>query len=275
VSAADEEALLGAAIAGDRASFDRLVAPHLGKVRGVVHRMIGHPDDAADLVQEALIRAFTGLGAFRRDASFSTWLCSIAANACLDHLRREKRWRPYAQKYAEQECAGSPELRQEVLNKLRDPDFAFDVNEHISACFTCVARSLPPLQEAALVLREVLEYSNHEAAEALGINEPVLRNHLSEARAHMEKTYEGLCALVNKQGICHQCSGFRNSTPADRRGPAVAPIGNDADPPAERLRVRLAIVREHPFDGRPIRKLHDLLFDRLRRQEERAAGLSH
>jgi RNA polymerase sigma-70 factor (ECF subfamily) len=265
----DEKASIAAAVAGDRASFDRLVAPHLGTLRGFVHRMIGHPDDAADLVQEALLRAFAGIGGFREGARFSTWLCSIAANACVDHLRREKRWRPYSQAYAEQECAGSPEMRQEILNLIGDPDFSFDAHEHIAACFTCVARSLPALQEAALVLREIFEYSNQEAADALGVTEPVLRNHLTAARGAMQETYEGLCSLVNKQGICHQCAGFRNVAKEGRKGPAVEPLGAPADGPEERFRVRLAVVRASPFVDGASQKLHDLLFDRIRRQERR------
>ena len=256
----DEKALVAAAAAGDRQSFDGLVAPHLGTLRGFVHRMIGHPDDAADLVQETLLRAFGGIGAVPlRGREFSTWLCAIAAHACIDHLRREKRWRPYSQSYAEQECAGSPEMRQEILNLVADPGFSFDAHEHIAACFTCVARSLPPLQEAALVLREIFEYSNQEAADALHVTEPVLRNHLTAARGAMKDTYEGLCSLVNKQGICHQCAGFRNVAGEGRKGPPVAPLGADGDGPEERFRVRLRIVKDTPFEGGVSRKLHDLL----------------
>jgi RNA polymerase sigma-70 factor (ECF subfamily) len=269
----DESALVKAATSGDRDAFERLVAPHLGTLRGFVHRMIGHPDDAADLVQESLLRAFAAIGQFRRGARFSTWLCSIAANACIDHLRKEKAWRPYAQAYAEQECAATPELRQEILNLVADPGFSFDAHEHIAACFTCVARTLPPVQEAALVLREIFEYSNQEAADALGVTEPVLRNHLAAARASMIDVYEGLCALVNKQGICHQCAGFQNLAAPGRKGPPVEPLGAPGEGAEERFRVRLAIVRDKPFADGVSKNLHDLIFARLRRQERSHAAM--
>jgi RNA polymerase sigma-70 factor (ECF subfamily) len=233
--------------------------------------MIGHPDDAADLVQESLLKAFERIGTYRSGARFSTWLCSIAVNACIDHLRQKKRWRPYSQSYAEKHCAGVPEMRQEILNLLQDAELSFDVHEHIAACFTCVARSLDPMEEAAIVLREIFEYTNEEAARALGVTEPVLRNHLAAARASMQETYEGLCALVNKQGICHQCSGFRNTVPEPRKGPVVVPIGGEGESAEERFRVRLRIVRESPFAGGKSKKLHDLLFDRIRRQEDARA----
>jgi RNA polymerase sigma-70 factor (ECF subfamily) len=159
-------------------------------------------------------------------------------------------------------------MRQEILNVLNDAELSFDVREHIAACFTCVARSLEPMEEAAIVLREIFEYTNEEAARALGITEPVLRNHLASARASMKKSYEGLCALVQKQGICHQCSGFRNTVPEPRKGPVVRPLGGEGDDAEERFRVRLRIVREAPFENGKSKKLHDLLFDRIRRQED-------
>jgi hypothetical protein len=58
---------------------------------------------------------------------------------------------------------------------LSAPAFTFDVGEHIAFCFTCVARSLSPEQEAAIILREVFEFSNLEAATMVGVSEPVLR----------------------------------------------------------------------------------------------------
>jgi RNA polymerase sigma-70 factor (ECF subfamily) len=264
----DEIELVRLAAGGDRAAFEKLVTPHLGTVRGLIHRMIGHPDDAADLLQESLLRAYDKIKTYRSDARFSTWLGSIAVHACLDHLRQQKRWRPYSQSYAEKHCASVPEMRQEILNVLQDAELSFDVREHIAACFTCVARSLDPMDEAAIVLREIFEYTNEEAARALGVTEPVLRNHLAAARASMQETFEGLCALVNKQGICHQCSGFRNTVPEPRKGPVVEPLGGDGEPAEERMRRRLRIVRESPFEGGKSKKLHDLLFDRIRRQEE-------
>lgn len=272
--------LIAAAKRGDRDSFTELLTAHMDTLRAVVYRIIGHPDEAADLVQDTQLKAFSKLASFRGDAGFGTWLISIATRTCLDHLRKQTRWRAYSQKYAEQECAGRPELRQEVLNTLADPAFSFDVKEHIAFCFTCVGRSLPPMQEAALILREVLRYSNREAAKILDITESVLRRHLADARRSMIKTFEGLCALVNKQGVCYQCSGFRNSTPRDRRGPEVQPIvaehaerrtGEQLTDEQARYRVRLRVVQDTPFAGGVSDLLHTLIFNRIRDIERRAA----
>jgi RNA polymerase sigma-70 factor (ECF subfamily) len=85
----------------------------------------------------------------------------------------------------------------------------------------------------------------------------------------MMETYDGLCALVGKQGVCHQCAGFRGVAAEGHKGPPIPPIGADGDSREDRFRVRLRIVRESPFEGGVSSKLHDLLFDRIRRLERR------
>lgn len=251
----------------DRAAFAELVEPHLSPLRSFVVRMVGQPDDAADLVQEAQLRAFTRIDTYRRESSFRTWLFSIAANLCLDHLRARKRWRPEAQIHAQQDCESSDEKMQELVGAIRDPAFAYDVREHIAFCFTCVARSLPPEQQAALVLREVFQLSNREAADALGLSESVLRHHLSAARSEMERHFDGLCVLVNKQGVCYQCKGLRDLAPESRQGPEVPALPRDLDP-------RLDAVRRADLASGASRRLHELLYRRIAGYEEqqRAGG---
>ena len=250
----------------DPSEFDQLLEPHRDMLRGYVRRLVGHPADAEDLLQDVTLKAIEGIDSLRNRDAFKGWIFQIATSTCLDHLRKQARWRPYSQSYAEQECAESPELRAEINATLSDEEFSFDVREHMSFCFTCVGRSLEPSQQAALMLREVLGFTNQEAADILGISEPVLRHQLSAGRRSMEKTYEGLCALVNKQGICWQCSGFRKATPEGRRGPEPAALGQGD----EAWKRRLHVVREHHFVDGVSSSLHDLVFYRIRRLERSA-----
>lgn len=248
-----------------RPQFDELLAPHRHALRGYVYRLVGHPHDAEDLIQDVTLKAFERIETLRAEAAFKGWLFSIATRTCIDHLRKQKTWRPLSQSYAEQECAEDASLRQEVVDTTRDPQFAFDVHEHISFCFTCVGRSLEPMQQAAIVLREVFGFSNQEAADILDVTEPVLRHHLSAGRKHMEEAFEGLCALVNKKGVCHQCSGFRQATAEPKRGPSL-PVLQGSDPWAARLEA----VRAKHFEGGVSEPLHTLLFNRIRRLESNA-----
>ena len=173
--------VLQRAAAGDRSAFDEVVAPHLPKLRAVIRRLVGHPEDTADLTQDVLLAAFQKLSAFRGDAKLSTWLCSIGTRAALDYLRGRKRWRREAQLLSEHEAHATAAKRGEVAQLYDAPDFIFDVHEHIAFCFTCVARTLEPEKHAALLLRDVFQLSNEESASVLGLSESTLRHRLSHA----------------------------------------------------------------------------------------------
>jgi RNA polymerase sigma-70 factor (ECF subfamily) len=227
--------MLARAQDGDRGAFDRLIAPHLPRLRAVLRRLVGHPDDCDDILQDVLVKAWQGLPGFRGEAALGTWLTAIATRAALDHLRATKRWRTEAQVAYANLCYGSEDLSGEVMAAASAPDFAFEVREHVAYCFACVGRSLPPDEMAALVLSDVMELSAREAAAVLGTSDSVLRHRLSAARGAMTERFEGLCALVSKTGICHQCAGLRMLAPEDRRGGPFPDVASLAD--------RAAVVR--------------------------------
>lgn len=260
-----EQASIAAAQGGDRRAFDQLARAALPKLRATIRRMVGHPQQTDDLVQDALTRAWSSIAAFDRRCAFSTWLCRIGTNATIDFLRAQKRWRAHAQVAYANECNASPDLAMEVGKVLMSPSFHYDVEEHVAFCFTCVGRSLDPDLQAALVLREVQELSNQEAAKSLGLSESVFRHRLSAARRTMDESFDGLCALVNKRGVCYQCSGLRDAIPdASRRGePAPAALSLDR---------RLAVVRNGDVDGGRSQALHDLFWQRIADHEARERG---
>jgi RNA polymerase sigma-70 factor (ECF subfamily) len=267
----EETTLVNAAQRGDTRAFTLLTKPCLPALRSLTYRMAGHPDDAEDLQQESLLRAFTQLENFRGDSSFKTWLFAVATHVCLDYLRSKRRWRAHAQVYAQEACRHSLTLRSEMSDTVATPGFTFDVREHVAFCFTCVARSLPPEQEAAIILREVFEFSNRDAAAMVGVSESVLRHHLAASRKQMEASYEGLCALVNKNGACYQCKELRDLTPDAERGPAVPNLDADTEAPNDRFRHRLRIVREAPLVNGRSRALHDLISRRIDAAEQSRA----
>ncbi len=89
---------LPAALAGDSAAFEALTEPYRHELLTHCYRILGSPQDAEDLVQETLLRAWRRLNTFEGRSSFRAWLYKIATNACLDALaRRPKRSLPPAQ----------------------------------------------------------------------------------------------------------------------------------------------------------------------------------
>jgi len=255
------DGLIEKAVAGDRGAFDRLAGAHLVALRAVVRRIVGHPEDTADVVQDALLKAWNGLDGFQGRANFGTWLCAIGARAAIDHLRGQKRWRERAQIAYANACAQSETLGLEVFAAVSSPEFTYQAKEHIAYCFTCVGRSLPPEQQGAIVLREVMGLSNREAANTLDLSESVFRHTLSEARRTMEHAFDGLCSLVNKNGVCYQCKGLRDTAPEDRRGDLIPSVSSFDD--------RLAIVREANIDAGRSQPMHDVFWRRTAEVEGR------
>lgn len=247
------------------AEFEDLVTRLIPELRGFIYRMIGNRADSEDLLQDALRKAWERQSSLKDAGAFRAWLYRIAASTSLDFLRKKKRWSALVQVDVEQECHEDEAKRQEVIDTTRDADFAFDVHEHISHCFTCVGRSLPAEQYAAIVLREFVGFTNQEAADVLGLGEGKLRHDLSAGRAAMTESFEGLCALVSKQGMCRQCAGFRSAVPEEKRGPAL-PVLND---PATSWAVRLEAARQKGVEDGVSQTLHELLFARSEEIEAR------
>ena len=78
----DEAALVARASWGDREAFRRIVEAYQNKLYRAALGLLNDPDDAEDVVQEVFIRAYRGLHKFRGQARLSTWLYSVALNAC-------------------------------------------------------------------------------------------------------------------------------------------------------------------------------------------------
>jgi RNA polymerase sigma-70 factor (ECF subfamily) len=226
----------------DRATFETELSVHLPALRALARRLIGHKDDADDVVQEALARASKNLGAFRAESSVKTWLFSVTTNVALDHLRGRKRWNNQVMIDACDARGASS-----VEAKYGDPSVSFDVGQHIAFCFTCIGRSMEPTQHAALVLSEMLGLTNVEAAEVLALTEPQLRHALSAGREAMRTEYEGLCALVNKKGACYQCKALRGLAPDAQKGP---PLPGEPMSFEERMRRVREAVQARDVDER-------------------------
>jgi RNA polymerase sigma-70 factor (ECF subfamily) len=76
--------------AGDVAAFDRLIGKYRERVYGIVYNMTSNREDAADLTQDAFIKAFQSIHRFGGQSSFFTWLYRIAVNSTLSHLRKSR-----------------------------------------------------------------------------------------------------------------------------------------------------------------------------------------
>lgn len=202
----DAAALLVRARAGDETSFESLVAPLRPELVSYCYRLLGSLADADDLTQEALLRAWRGLGGFDGRASLKNWLYRIATNACLTELgRRPRRALPDAR--GEPSDGGSPPsapIAEPVWlspcphstweTEKQGPEARYASRESVAIAFLALVQELPPLQRAVLVLRDVLGWSAAETAEILETSVAAVNSALQRARATTEAWHEGRSA---------------------------------------------------------------------------------
>jgi RNA polymerase sigma-70 factor (ECF subfamily) len=271
VTREQELALLEKARGGDHDALGSLIQPWRKPLIGYIYRMVTHRQDAEDLLQDVLVRVLQNIHDYRGEAPFKSWLFGIATHVCLDHLRHKKRWRVEAQKIGEDEANADPEALPRLMELTRRPEFRFEIREHIAFCFSCVSRTLPPEEQAAIMLKEVQGFTSQEAAAILSISEPVFRHRLTAAREKMMGDFEGLCALINKTGVCYQCRALREISGEANRGPDLVQIEvapGLAVNPENLFDARLAIVRDSELESGRTRTMHDMFFASLTTREE-------
>lgn len=175
----EERVLIAAAQAGDEGAFRRLVEPYRRALEVHCYRMIGSLDDAEDLVQETLLRAWRRLDGFERRSSVNTWLYRIATNACLDELERRPR-RP-------QPVDPFPDARlEEPAAPVYEPAARYAIREGMEMALLRAIQTLPGRQRAVLILRDVLGWTGPEAADLLDTTVASVNSALQRARATID-----------------------------------------------------------------------------------------
>jgi RNA polymerase sigma-70 factor (ECF subfamily) len=174
-------ALVARAKAGERAAFEELVRRHADRLHTLVRRL-GLPGDAADEVtQEAFLRAWRGIGAFRGEARFGMWLYRIGFNEAKRRLKREPP-RSSVISLDDDGACEPPDLRDEPQVRIAQSE--------LRAALATAVRALPLKYRAPLILRDVESLSTADAAEILGLGEAALKSRLHRARLAVRETLD-------------------------------------------------------------------------------------
>ena len=167
----------------DAAAFE----PHRRELHVHCYRMLGNFEEAEDAVQEAFLRAWRARERFD-GANLRAWLYKIATTTCLDAIKRLKR-RPPSQSTPAEIPWIQPypdRLLDEVAPREDEPDAVVVARETIELAYLTVIQLLPPRQRAVLILRDVLDLSAAETAEALDLSVPAANSALQRARATLD-----------------------------------------------------------------------------------------
>lgn len=203
----EREEILKNALAGDINAFQTLFAEFQNQLKSYLYRLLTDRNEVDDLTHDTFIRAFDKISTFNRDSSLKTWVFQIATNLAYDHLRKLKRWRVDAQDRGADLAIGSEDVRQafQIVHQTSNAG-AYEMKEHIDFCFTCISKTLPIENQVALILKDIYDFQVREICLILDKTEGVVKHLLNDARNIMTDIYENRCALINKNGVCHQCS---------------------------------------------------------------------
>lgn len=177
------------------------------ELKSFLLRMTASVQDAEDIVQETYIKAHSKIDTFRGESSLKTWVFSIASNLARDLLKSRKRWPETVTDICREETLGNRQFFQEAIQiRETSPQGNFEIKEHIAFCFTCISKSLPLEEHLVLLLKEVYGFKVIEIAQIAQLSEAMVKYHLHVSRSKMIEIFDHRCSLINKQGICHQCT---------------------------------------------------------------------
>lgn len=158
-------------------SFDDIVENYSDFVYNVAYRMMGKPEDAEDVSQDAFISAFRAFERFRGESKVTTWLYRITVNAALMKLRKEKKVRTLTR----------TGLDDVVIADWSDAPERFATNSELGAKIKEGIDMIPEDLQAAVILRDVEGLSNSEAAEILDVTVSSLKSRLHRGRILLRK----------------------------------------------------------------------------------------
>jgi len=188
-------------------SFNKEFEGVTSQLKSYLLRITASVPDVEDIVHDTYLRAVNKLDAFRGESSLKTWIFAIASNIAKDNRRAQQRWVENVTDIARTEALANRQFLEESLRiRHTSPQGAFEIREHIAFCFSCISKSLPLEQQLCLFLKEVYDFKVSEIAIIIDNTEAMVKYYLHTGRGKMIDIFEGRCALINKEGTCHQCS---------------------------------------------------------------------
>lgn len=175
----DEAELLDRSRRGDLEAFNRIVRAYQNRVYNLCLRMLGSAPAAEDAAQEAFISAYRGVSRLR-GTNLQSWLFRIAANACIDELRRRRR-----QPQLSLDAPGRDDERPiDVPDASAGPE-TLALQGELSAALQAELGRLPPDQRLAVVLCDIEGLSYESVAETMGTSVGTVKSRISRGRARL------------------------------------------------------------------------------------------
>ena len=188
-----DEVLLRRAQKGDADAFEELMAGQESRMYAIALRMMGNREDAQDCAQEAMVRIYRAMSAFKGQSSLATWIYRITMNTCLDELRRRK-VRKVSSLDSMLEAGWSP---VDTGDTPEEHGLRSEKQEALNAAI----QSLPADMRAAIILRDVKGYSYDEISDILDANVGTIKSRISRGREKLREILVKQSELFGRQSV--------------------------------------------------------------------------
>src|SRR3989441_1908331 len=178
-----EKQLIAAAKSGRRAPFGELCERHMKQVSCVTRRIIRNREDAEDAAQECFLNAFVHLKGFDGRSRFATWLTSIAINAALMKLRKNRRAREVP--IDEPNPSSEPVAQREFRHDAPNPEESCSLRERKRIVKAAIS-GLRPRARNVVELIHLQEHSIRETAQILGISTAAVKGRVFHGRRKLQ-----------------------------------------------------------------------------------------
>ncbi len=174
-----DELLLRRAQRGDPEAFEQLMTPLEQMIWRVCWHYTGDREAASDCGQDTMVRVWRGLEKYHGDCAFETWVYRVAANCCLDYLRKKKRDRSESIEPLREQGYDPADPKAGTEEQVIKADEKKRLRE-------CIAR-LPEDQREALVMTQLERLSYEDAAAQLGVSEGTVKSRVNRAKAKLQE----------------------------------------------------------------------------------------
>jgi len=179
-----DDQLLSEAKSGNQQAFAELCLRYRGMLMNRIYRIVRHQEDAEDVLQETLLKAYQNLPTFRGACSFSTWLVAIGTNTSLMLLRRRKALRKYS---CDVVTEAGETLAMECRDSAPDPEQRYMMSQTCQKLKHAVARLSPQVQNL-LEMYYKGDLRLKDAAQILGSSEATTKSKLLRARHTLRRS---------------------------------------------------------------------------------------
>jgi RNA polymerase sigma-70 factor (ECF subfamily) len=193
----NEEELVAAAKGGSHAAFEKLVGRYEARVFRIAQRIARSREDAEDVIQQSLQKAFVHLPRFEGRSSFSTWLTRIVLNEALMLARAGRRFRDESIDHAN--ASDDNTLPQEIADSRPNPEHSFFQQERRRLLFSAINELTPGIR-VALQICDLDELSLRETAGVLGLSVAAVKSRVNRGRRVLREKLKQSCDAASRYG---------------------------------------------------------------------------